>query len=82
MTKTIRGEKVRKECKNCKKVFFPRKADVARGWGRFCSKSCKASEQNKRKPYDFDKWRKSCAKEELDIHYYEPDFDEGWDSHK
>lgn len=32
-------------CKKCKCKFQARTADVKRGWGRFCSKSCKASEQ-------------------------------------
>jgi hypothetical protein len=36
------------ENKRCGKSFTARAADVARGWGRFCSKSCKASEQESR----------------------------------
>ena len=37
-------------CKNkqCKKVFQARTVDVNRGWGKFCSKSCKAIEQENR----------------------------------
>jgi len=35
-------------CKCCKNVFAARTADVARGWGKFCSKSCKAKVQEKR----------------------------------
>lgn len=37
-------------CKNtfCKKEFEARTADVNRGWGNFCCKSCKAVEQEKR----------------------------------
>jgi len=35
-------------CKCCKNVFAARNADVARGWGKFCSKSCKAKVQEKR----------------------------------
>ncbi len=37
-------------CKNkqCKKVFQARTADVKRGWGKFCCKSCKAIEQENR----------------------------------
>lgn len=46
-----RGKKIKKECKNCGKIFYPRVADVNRGWGKFCDKSCKASEQYRRKPY-------------------------------
>ena len=32
----------------CGTVFHPRVVDVKRGWGKFCSKSCKAKEQTKR----------------------------------
>lgn len=32
----------------CGKQFQARTADVKRGWGKFCSKSCKAVEQEKR----------------------------------
>ena len=35
-------------CKNCGSPFQAREADRARGWARFCSKSCKASEQTRR----------------------------------
>lgn len=31
-----------KQCKNCRGGMVARKADIKRGWGRFCSKSCKA----------------------------------------
>ncbi len=41
----IIGVKVDVNCKNCGKHFEARKADVQRGWGKFCSKSCKASKQ-------------------------------------
>jgi len=33
--------------KKCRKVFQARTADVARGWGKFCSKSCKAKKQGR-----------------------------------
>lgn len=36
------------KCKNCGEPFQARVADRKRGWGKFCSKSCKASEQEKR----------------------------------
>lgn len=36
------------KCKNCRQPFMARTADRKRGWGKFCSKSCKASEQEKR----------------------------------
>ena len=34
--------------KSCKAAFKARVADRKRGWGKFCSKSCKASEQERR----------------------------------
>jgi len=33
------------ECKRCKRLFVARVADRKRGWGKFCSKSCKAIKQ-------------------------------------
>lgn len=35
------------KCASCKTEFQARSADVARGWGRFCSKTCKAKKQFK-----------------------------------
>jgi hypothetical protein len=32
----------------CGATFQAREADVKRGWGKFCSKSCKAREQERR----------------------------------
>lgn len=39
-----------RKCKNssCQKLFQARTADVKRGWAKFCSKSCKAIEQEGR----------------------------------
>ncbi|VVE31076.1 hypothetical protein PEP31012_03679 [Pandoraea eparura] len=39
---------VDRTCKRCKKPFQARAADVKRGWGLFCSKSCKAIKQEAR----------------------------------
>jgi hypothetical protein len=39
---------VERKCSWCKGSFMARAADVKRGWGKFCSKSCKASRQEKR----------------------------------
>lgn len=36
------------KCACCKKEFQARTADVARGWGKFCSKRCKAIKQEAR----------------------------------
>jgi hypothetical protein len=44
----MRGETVEVKCKRCKSPFVARVADRKRGWGRFCSKNCKASEQTAR----------------------------------
>lgn len=35
-------------CKHCRDPFTARVADRKRGWGNFCSKSCKAKHQEKR----------------------------------
>ena len=37
-----------KKCERCGQPMTVRAADVKRGWGRFCSKSCKASAQESR----------------------------------
>lgn len=42
------GEKVEVKCKTCKTPFMARVADRKRGWGKFCSKSCKAIKQTQR----------------------------------
>ena len=36
------------KCKRCKEPFMARIADRKRGWGKFCSKSCKAIKQERR----------------------------------
>jgi hypothetical protein len=43
----VRGAKEQVTCA-CGTVFFARTADRKRGWGKFCSKSCKARVQEKR----------------------------------
>ena len=35
-------------CQRCTGLFTARTADRARGWARFCSKSCKAIKQEQR----------------------------------
>ncbi len=35
-------------CKNCRSEFTARTADRARGWALYCSKACKAREQERR----------------------------------
>lgn len=39
-------------CGKCKKPFEARTADVKRGWGKFCSKSCKAHVQTRKTGID------------------------------
>lgn len=39
---------VTQKCQRCKTLFEARLADVKRGWGKFCSKSCKAIKQEAR----------------------------------
>ena len=42
---------VTKDCEKCGKTMQARQVDINRGWGRFCSKSCKAKKQTKREFY-------------------------------
>ena len=41
----VRGAKIARKCKSCGAEFEARVADVKRGWGLYCSKSCKAIKQ-------------------------------------
>lgn len=43
--KPVRGNVQDVKCANCGSEFKARVADIKRGWGKFCSKSCKASKQ-------------------------------------
>lgn len=47
-TRTPQPRMVDRTCKWCKGPFKARAADVKRGWAKFCSKSCKASHQERR----------------------------------
>lgn len=42
------GKKATYRCIGCGDPFTARVADRARGWARFCSKSCKAIKQEQR----------------------------------
>lgn len=46
-----RGKKVERQCRRCGMLMQVREADVRRGWGKYCSKSCKAIVQTAKK-YD------------------------------
>jgi hypothetical protein len=45
----LKGERgaamIEKKCKSCKKPILVRMADHKRGWGNYCNKACKASQQ-------------------------------------
>lgn len=47
-TTKIRGATATYACKCCGAPFIARTADRARGWARYCSKSCKAAKQEMR----------------------------------
>ena len=40
-------EMIEKKCQNCNKLISVRMVDHKRGWGKFCSKSCKAKRQER-----------------------------------
>lgn len=42
------GKTVEVKCERCQKPFTARVADRKRGWGKYCSKSCKAVKQEQR----------------------------------
>lgn len=44
----MRGSTVQVNCARCGDPFAARVADRKRGWGRYCSKSCKAIKQEQR----------------------------------
>jgi endogenous inhibitor of DNA gyrase (YacG/DUF329 family) len=44
----MRGAVVEVKCNRCGDPFMARLADRKRGWGKFCSKSCKAVAQEQR----------------------------------
>lgn len=66
------------QCQNCGEEFSARTADRARGWARFCSKSCKAVRQEARTgQYQAHRGRAADHYSAADL-----DFDGGWDEHK
>jgi endogenous inhibitor of DNA gyrase (YacG/DUF329 family) len=44
----VNAATVEVKCQRCGQQFKARVADRARGWGKFCSKSCKAIKQTQR----------------------------------
>ena len=67
---------VDRKCKCCGGPFKARAADVKRGWGKFCSKSCKAIKQEQRTGQYATYLRSD--KNEVDVDHEGP----GWDAHK
>lgn len=55
-------------CQNCRTKFMARTADVNRGWGKFCSKRCKATSQERRT----EQFGRLENKDLLDIDYMHP----------
>ncbi|QGH73802.1 hypothetical protein [Vibrio phage vB_VhaM_VH-8] len=51
--------KVEVKCKQCQEPFMARVADRKRGWGKFCSKSCKAKKQTNSKGNHYKSYRKA-----------------------
>lgn len=76
-------------CKNseCRKRFMAREADRKRGWGQFCSKSCKAMHQTRvRASNAMAKWSpRPMTKEQMEEEAYQAGMEAneaGWDGHK
>ena len=79
---------------SCGKHFSVRTADRKRGWGRFCSKSCKAAQQskiairgNQTSPtrYTQERYRKECENNLASLEYnkeriMQADFETAMDS--
>ena len=70
---------VDKNCKHCGKAIKVRQADLNRGWGKFCSKSCKAKRQEQKtgqySRYLNRQFSTSRVDDSID------DFDGSWDAH-
>lgn len=62
----------------CGKNFTARTADRNRGWAKFCSKSCKAKEQESRTG----QYHLYKAREVLDTQAAMDAIEAGWDGHK
>lgn len=71
-----RGAKQQVKCKCCRQPFMARVADVKRGWGKFCSKSCKASWQERRTGQ-----YAAFQERQRNNLFVEPE-DPSWDAHK
>ena len=81
--KETRGSKETVKCKRCKVEFEARVADIKRGWGKFCSKSCKAVRQEQRTG-QMSNYLSKVAKRKFDYDNFDPhDHDHGaWESER
>ncbi|WP_186085155.1 hypothetical protein [Burkholderia gladioli] len=74
---------VERKCERCRAPLQAREADVKRGWGRFCSKSCKANKQaasrrSSRGDHDgMQKWEREEVQFESDMYSATSGWDEG-----
>jgi hypothetical protein len=73
MSSQSRGAKQEVKCASCNQPFMVRVADIKRGWGKFCSKSCKAIKQEQRTG----QYGAMLSASRVDF-----DDDPSWDSHK
>jgi len=69
---------VTRKCKYCHDLFPARVADVKRGWAKFCSKSCKAKEQERRTGQYSILMNRRSYEDSDDVVGYEYDSEKGW----
>jgi len=80
-----RGATVVVKCKRCREPFSARVADRKRGWGKFCSKSCKAIKQTQKTGISGPPRERYSDEREQDYQWHllaMQATEEGWDSHK
>jgi len=78
----VRGAKVEVKCKGCRTVFLARVADRKRGWGKYCSKSCKAKVQEGRTG-QYARWLAGESQRAKNDHDNDLDYEgQSWDAHK
>lgn len=65
------------KCGSCGITFQARTADVKRGWGKFCSKSCKAKKQTAEKRHEMPKWLRDDMQFDDDMYGATSGWDEG-----
>lgn len=72
---------VQRKCQNrsCGSLFMARSADVKRGWAKFCSKRCKAVEQEGR-THQYAALRERSEYDDLEAGMDANE--DGWDGHK